>query len=139
MPLLRPEMIFVFGSNLAGIHGAGAALTARLEHGAILGQGVGRQGNSYAIPTKSKIIINGQSHIGPPLPIDEIKTYVDEFIQYAKSIPDLFQVTQIGTGHAGFTHVQMAPLFVAAPDSCLFDTAWKPWLGERRYWGTYRG
>lgn len=131
-------MIFVFGSNEAGIHGAGSALTARLNYGAVLMQGVGRQGESYAIPTKGKIVINGQTRVGRPLPADKIKEYVDGFIRYAKENPsEEFQVTKIGTGHAGFTHEMMAPLFSDAPGNCLFDTAWEPWLPGKRFWGTY--
>ena len=132
-------MIFVFGSNEAGIHGAGAARTAALNHGAIYGQGSGRQGASYAIPTKGMIVHRGRPNIGLPLTIPEIKAYVDEFIRYAALNPAFeFQVTQIGCGHAGFTANDMAPLFMDAPDNCLFDEAWKPWLGaSRRYWGTF--
>lgn len=135
-------MIFVFGSNEAGIHGAGAALEARQKHGAILMQGVGRQGNSYAIPTKGQIkYFDGRVTIGPPLPLMRIKEYVDGFIQYAGDNPILnFMVTQVGTGHAGFTHTQMAPLFTSAPRNCWFDTAWRLVLGaEHSYWGTFVG
>jgi len=100
--------IFVFGSNLAGRHGRGAALRARNKHGAIYGQAVGRQGNSYAIPTKSEKF--------KPLPLPTIKKYVDEFLIYAAKNPDLrFQLTAIGCGLAGFHPKHIAPLFVTAP------------------------
>jgi hypothetical protein len=130
-------MIFTFGANEAGVHGAGAALAARLHHGAVLGQGVGRQGDSYAIPTKGKIRHGANWGIGRPLPVETIKAYVDDFVKYATEHPELeFQVTAIGTGHAGYTHEQMAPLFADCPANCSFDTDWKPFLGEsRKYWG----
>ena len=96
---LKPNEIFVFGSNLDGIHGGGAALAAYNKFGAIWGQGVGLQGQSYGIPTM---------HGG----VDVIKPYVDEFINFAKSHHELkFLVTRIGCGIAGFRDEEMAPLF----------------------------
>ena len=87
---LKPNEIFVFGSNLAGAHGGGAARLAYERFGAIWGQGVGLQGQSYAIPT-----MQGG--------VETIKPYVDEFICFAKTRSDLkFYVTQIGCGIAGF-------------------------------------
>lgn len=101
---LKPNEVFVFGSNLLGIHAGGAARTARLYFGAETGVGVGRQGQSYAIPT-----MQGG--------IDTIKPYVDEFIEYAKGHPDLhFLVTPIGCGLAGFECEDIAPLFLPAKD-----------------------
>ena len=135
------SFVFCFGANEAGIHGAGAALAARLDHGAVWGQGVGRQGDSYAIPTKGMVLYSGGNvGVGRTLAITLIKDYVDQFIQYTKDNPTLnFMVTQIGTGHAGLTREQMAPLFAEAPDNCWFDTEWKPLLGEeKKYWGTFR-
>ena len=86
--------VFVFGSNLAGKHGKGAALHASREHGAVRGVGVGRTGNAYAIPTKDAGLRT--------LPLSEIKGYVLEFLRYAKAHPDLrFEVTRIGCGLAG--------------------------------------
>ena len=86
-------MIFVFGSNLAGRHGACAALYARNNHGAVYGQGVGLQGSSYAIPTKDE-------HI-KTLPLDRIEGYVRDFIKFACEHTELtFNVTPIGTGRA---------------------------------------
>jgi len=115
-------MIFVFGSNLAGIHGAGAALFAKNNHGALLGQGIGRQGNSYGIPTKD-------SHI-ETLPLKDIKVFVDQFLQYAKDNPNLkFQVTRIGCGLAGYTDQQIAPMFSGAPKNCLMPASWVPLIG----------
>jgi hypothetical protein len=95
---LQPNDIFVFGSNLAGMHGGGAARTA-LRWGAIMGQGIGLQGSTYAIPTMFGTI-------------DEIKPYVIDFIGFAKSHPDCrFLVTRIGCGIAGFSPLEIAGLF----------------------------
>ena len=99
---LAPNEVFVFGSNLEGLHGGGAAAAAMRFFGAVWGQGVGLQGQSYAIPTM---------HGG----VDEIRPYVDEFIEFARKHPELtFLVTRIGCGIAGFTDQQIAPLFVYA-------------------------
>ena len=96
---LKENEIFVFGSNLEGMHGGGAARAAYNKFGAIWGQGVGLQGQSYGIPTM---------HGG----VDVIKPYVDEFIDFAKSHTELkFLVTRIGCGIAGFRDEEMAPLF----------------------------
>lgn len=96
---LKPNEVFVFGSNLAGHHGGGAARAALQKFGAIMGQGVGLQGQSYAIPT-----MQGG--------IETIKPYVDEFISFAKTHPELkFYVTRIGCGIAGFKDEEIAPLF----------------------------
>ncbi|RHO71934.1 hypothetical protein DW083_10370 [Parabacteroides sp. AF48-14] len=96
---LEPGEIFVFGSNLEGSHGGGAALLAFRKWGAIWGQGVGLQGQTYGIPTM---------HGG----VEEIRPYVDEFIRFAKEHPELtFLVTEIGCGIAGFRPEEIAPLF----------------------------
>lgn len=102
--VLEDGEIFVFGSNLAGAHGGGAARAARLHFGAVMGQGVGLQGQSYAIPTMQ----------GGP---ETIKPYVDDFILFAKQHPELtFLVTPIGCGIAGFHARDIAPLFASAID-----------------------
>jgi hypothetical protein len=99
---LKENEIFVFGSNLAGIHGGGAARVAMTKFGAVYGQGIGLHGQSYAIPTMQ----------GGP---ETIKPYVDEFIEFAKQHPELtFYVTRIGCGIAGFKDIDIAPLFAAA-------------------------
>ncbi len=99
---LEPNEIFVFGSNLKGMHGGGAAYIAYRKFGAIMGQGVGLQGQSYGIPT-----MQGG--------VETIRPYVDEFIAFAKSRPDLtFLVTRIGCGIAGFDDEDIAPLFQQA-------------------------
>jgi len=141
------DMVFVFGSNEAGVHGAGAALDAVTNHGAIMGQGLGRQGQSYAIATKGKYTRrDGTPGIGRTLPLDVVKGYVEEFIRYAEANPtENFKITQIGCGYAGFTADQMAPLFVCVgnTDNCYFDSAWEPYLGITangkpvKYWGTF--
>lgn len=101
---LKPNEIFVFGSNLAGMHEGGAARTARLHFGAVLGMGDGAQGQSYAIPTMQ----GGVNTIMP---------YVDKFVAYAKCHADqTFLVTPIGCGIAGFSPADIAPLFYEAAD-----------------------
>lgn len=96
--------IFVFGSNLSGLHGGGAAKIA-MKWGAVWGNPSGLQGNTYAIPTK------GENYVRT-LSIDEIKPYVIEFVKFAKDNPDLrFYVTEIGCGLAGLTIEEVAPLF----------------------------
>ncbi len=99
---LKPDEVFVFGSNLAGSHGGGAAYVAWRKFGAVMGQGVGLQGQSYAIPTMQ----GGVETIAP---------YVDDFIAFAQAHPKLFfYVTRIGCGIAGFRDEEIAPLFLAA-------------------------
>lgn len=99
---LQPGEIFVFGSNLRGMHAGGAARAAYHKFGAIMGQGVGLQGQSYAIPT-----MQGG--------VETIKPYVDEFIDFARQHPELtFLVTRIGCGIAGFRDEEIAPLFAEA-------------------------
>jgi len=101
---LAENQIFVFGSNLSGIHGKGAAKTA-LGWGAKWGQAKGLQGRTYGIPTKD-------ASIRRTLGISEIKPFVDEFIIFAKDNPHLiFLVTEIGCGLAGLKPKQIAPLF----------------------------
>ena len=113
---LAPNEIFVFGSNLAGMHAGGAARIAVEHFGAIMGQGVGLQGQSYAIPTM-------QGGVNTILP------YVEEFIRFADSHPELtFLVTRIGCGIAGFTPREIAPLFAGAiniPNIHLPEDFWK--------------
>lgn len=102
------EPVFVFGSNLAGRHGKGAALWARQHCGAVYGQGEGYQGNSYAIPTKDERI--------QTLPLFRIHNYVDRFKRFAHEHPELsFQLTPIGCGLAGYAPQQIAPMFDNAP------------------------
>lgn len=96
---LKENEIFVFGSNLAGAHGGGAAWLAHKRFGAVWGEGVGLHGQTYAIPT-----MQGG--------VETIKPYVDEFIRFAKEhIGYRFLVTRIGCGIAGFRDEEIAPLF----------------------------
>src|SRR4051812_33883116 len=107
-------MIFVFGSNEAGRHGKGAALTAFRRFGAKYGLGIGFHGQSYAIPTKDRNL--------DPLPLWRIKEYVEGFLQFARKHPELeFQVTRVGCGLAGYSDQDIAPFFTAAPQNCKFD------------------
>lgn len=101
---LGQDDVFVFGSNLQGMHGGGAARIAYKKFGAVMGQGVGFQGQSYAIPT-----MQGG--------IETIKPYVDQFIDFARECDqNTFWVTRIGCGIAGFTDEEIAPLFDEAYD-----------------------
>jgi hypothetical protein len=110
--------IFVFGSNLAGRHGKGAALCALKEHGAIYGRGKGLQGNSYAIPTKDAFL--------DTLPLERIAEYVQEFLLFADSHHEfLFKVTRIGCGLAGYKDEDIAPMFKDAPYNCLLPEGWE--------------
>ncbi|MBO5456317.1 MAG: hypothetical protein J6A20_07370 [Muribaculaceae bacterium] len=101
---LDEDEVFVFGSNLQGMHCGGAARTAVQKFGAIMGQGEGIQGQSYAIPT-----MQGG--------VETIKPYVDRFIDLAREWDqNTFYVTRIGCGIAGFTDEEIAPLFDKAFD-----------------------
>ena len=101
---LAENEIFVFGSNLEGMHGGGAARTALEHFGAVWGTGVGLQGQSYAIPT-----MHGST--------DAIRPYVDQFIRFAAEHPQYtFLVTRIGCGIAAFSAGDIAPLFAKAID-----------------------
>src|SRR4051812_8087635 len=111
------QEIFVFGSNLAGRHGKGAAKAAAEQFGAVYGQGVGRQGNSYAIPTKDKYLHT--------LPLHTIAGYVRDFLDYARAHPELqFNVTRVGCGLAGYSDAHIAPMFRDAPENCKLDSRW---------------
>jgi hypothetical protein len=118
------NFVFVFGSNLAGIHGAGAAYTALKQDGAIMGVGVGIQGDSYGIPTKDENINT--------MPLKQIQKHVNDFMQYAgKHLGTIFQVTKIGCGLAGYKDSDIAPMFVGASPNCVFDIGWKYWVGDK--------
>ena len=111
---LKENEVFVFGSNLRGMHGGGAAYVAYRKFGAIMGQGVGLQGQSYAIPT-----MQGG--------VETIRPYVDEFMAFAKEHPELtFLVTRIGCGIAGFDDDEISPLFEQAHniDNIILPEGW---------------
>lgn len=111
--------IFVFGSNLAGRHGKGAALHARKHCGAIYGKGFGRQGDSYAIPTKDEMLRT--------LSLDDIAGHIAGFLEYALAHPELkFQVTRVGCGLAGYSDEDIAPLFdLPPPSNCRMPPEWQ--------------
>lgn len=114
--------IFVFGSNRAGRHGRGAARDAVINYGAIYGKGEGIQGDSYAIPTKDENLHT--------LPLVEIKKGVDRFLEFARKNPQLFfNLTAIGTGLAGYSHTDMAPMFKDAPSTCRLPAEWVGIIG----------
>lgn len=121
---IRTE-IFVFGSNLAGRHGKGAAAFAQKHHGAIYGRGEGLQGNSYAIPTKSEGLVT--------LPVQQIREAVKRFVQYAVDHQGYeFHLTAIGCGLAGYVPRQIAPMFVDAPDNVILPIEFEDIVaGER--------
>ncbi|AGF91036.1 hypothetical protein SXHG_00014 [Synechococcus phage MRHenn-2013a] len=110
--------IFVFGSNLAGRHGKGAALCALKEHGAVYGVGSGPSGNSYAIPTKDSNL--------KTLSLEDISLYVSDFIEYANTHNDReFLVTRIGCGLAGYKDEDISPMFASAPSNCYLPDGWR--------------
>lgn len=112
--------IFVFGSNEAGIHGAGAALTAKLMYGAKQGIGVGLHGRTYAIPTKDKNIRT--------LPLEKIKVYVDDFLLFANENSQYrFMLTPIGCGLAGYKTHMIAPMFANAPPCVIQPPEFIEW------------
>jgi len=101
---LKKNQVFVFGSNEAGIHGAGAAKLAEKKFGAIMGVGYGPQGKSFAVPTKDKSIRT--------LPLEAIELYIKNFLLDATLFPDKeFLVTKIGCGLAGYSEAEIANLF----------------------------
>lgn len=117
--------IFVFGSNLAGRHGKGAALYARENYGAIRGVAMGPMNRCYAIPTKDRKLRT--------LSLREIESYVNVFINWAHEHPEMeFRVTRIGCGFVGYADEQIAPMFRHAPRNCKFSERWRPYLGDER-------
>lgn len=120
-PKLLAGTIFVFGSNLAGRHGLGAAKTARQQYGAQYGVGVGRTGNAYAIPTKGRNM--------EVLALFDIQRGCEQFVMYAKAHPELsFFLTRIGCGLAGYKDHQIAPFFKGLPDNVLVPDVWAAYL-----------
>jgi len=112
------QKIFVFGSNLAGIHGAGSAKHAFLRWGAEWGVGAGLTGNAYAIPTKNRQIKS--------LPLGVIREYVEGFIRFAESHQEYeFHVVKIGCGLAGFKEEEIKPMFKDAPNNCILPEGWR--------------
>lgn len=123
MTLPEANEIFVFGSNLGGMHGAGAAKVAKEKYGAEWGVGIGKTGNSYAIPTKDKVLDR--------LDLKTIKEHVDEFVKYVEDHPELnFFITRIGCVLAGFRDMDIAPMFQAlnGKENCSFPDQWDLYL-----------
>lgn len=120
-----PGAIFVFGSNLSGIHGGGAARAAHELYGAQWGYSAGMTGQSYAIPTV-------KHNIAGPLPIESIAGQVDLFLAFARwHLKDMqFHVTRIGCGLAGHKDEDIAPLFINAPENCSLPEPWRAFIGD---------
>lgn len=116
-----PNVIFVFGSNLAGRHGAGAALVAVKHYSAVWGAGCGLQGRSYAIPTKNEWL--------EVMTESAIRRHVEAFLEFAKAHDSIdFFVTRVGCGLAGFQDATIAPMFKGAGDNCDFAQEWERYL-----------
>ena len=116
----QSEGYFVFGSNLKGIHGAGAAKMARELYGAELYRGVGFMGKCYAIPTKDM-------HIRT-LPLEAIYPHIETFVALTSTIENRwYLVTPVGCGLAGYTPEQIAPMFKGAKN-CWFPHTFQPYL-----------
>ncbi len=116
------DPVLVFGANLRGVHGRGAALFAHQHRGAVIGQGRGRTGNAYGIPTKDQQLNT--------LPLPAIRDGVMEFLAHARANPaDLFEVTRVGCGLAGYKDAQIAPLFDGAPANVDLPHMWRLMLG----------
>lgn len=114
-----PHQVFVFGSNLSGIHGGGAARAAHDHYGAMWGVAEGLTGDSYALPTVQK-------NIAGPLTLDEIEGYVRNFLSFAHANPTVeFFVTRVGCGLAGHKDQDIAPMFADAPDNCVLPEPWR--------------
>lgn len=112
------DWIWVFGSNLAGRHGAGSAKVAKVTFGAEYGVGRGPTGRSYAIPTKDERLA--------VLHLPAIEQSINDFILYAQTYPEkLFYVTRVGCGLAGYKNEQIGPLFASAPPNCSLPIQWK--------------
>lgn len=117
------DQYFVFGSNLRGAHGAGAARHAVDHYGAEYGNPIGLQGRSYALPTKDRYI--------KTLPINDIVRYIQIFKQFTLDQPNKeFFVTAVGTGLAGYRHEDIAPWFIGCGDNCIFPVEWREYMSE---------
>lgn len=126
VPPERQNWVFVFGSNLQGIHGKGAALVARQAFGAMWGVGAGLAGRSYAIPTK----------YSPSRGMDyrEVCAYVQGFKKVAayrgREDGQKYWLTRVGCGLAGFTDEEMASAFLGAPENCHMPRDWEKFLSN---------
>ncbi len=116
-----PDQCFVYGSNIRGIHGAGAALTAHKLYGAVYGIGEGMKGRSYGIPTKDVRILT--------LPLEEIAKHVAKFVEHTQSLEHFYFVTAVGTGLAGYEHKDIAPMFKGVKN-CWLPMAWREYIED---------
>jgi len=118
----EPDQVFVFGSNLSGYHGGGAARAAHRLYGAQWGVAEGMTGKSYAIPTV-------QERIAGPLTVDQIGEAVGRFIEFANANASTeFFVTRIGCGLAGHRDQDIAPMFASAPNNCSLPDTWAQYI-----------
>jgi len=119
------KLVFVFGSNLAGRHGKGAALTAAKEYGAAYGVGRGPTGWAYAIPTKTESL--------GIRTLREIQQDVREFVAFANNNMHIeFKLTRIGCGLAGYKDHDIATMFVGIGSNVIIDPLWSVYLPEQR-------
>ena len=120
LSLFVETAIFVFGSNLAGVHGSGSAVFARRYRGALPGVGKGLSGQSYALPTK-------KTHDSRESDYELLQKSIADFLQFARLHPYLnFMVTRVGCGRAGFKDNEVSPLFQYAPSNCYLPGIWIP-------------
>lgn len=114
-----PGQVFVFGSNLSGYHGGGAARAAHEHYGAEWGVAEGMTGQSYALPTVKE-------NIAGPLSLDAIRLGVSKFLAHASANPETeFLVTRVGCVLAGHKDADIAPMFSSAPDNCSLPDTWR--------------
>lgn len=120
------DVYFVFGSNLSGYHGAGAAREAHVNFSAVWGEYLGFTGKSYAIPTVNK-------NISGKLDLEEIKKYIDDFVDVTHKHKDKkFFVTRVGCGLAGYYNEDIATLFSSCnPENCTFPHTWEQFLENK--------
>lgn len=125
---MKSDFIFVFGSNLAGRHGAGAAKYALQHHGAVYGRGTGIQGSSYALPTKDERLRT--------LQLGTIKHYVNLFIEFASANQNLdFKLTRIGCGLAGYSDQEITALFPPVlPGNVFVPPEWAGFFPLNKSW-----
>lgn len=120
-PVDEKDWVWVFGSNLSGIHGAGAAFLAKKIYEAQQGVGVGLTGHSYAIPTKDYRIRT--------MTLEEIRKHVDQFKDFSVSHPEMrFWVTAVGCGLAGYRDADISVMFRGASANCNFPDRWRRYL-----------
>ena len=118
-------MIFVFGSNLAGRHGKGAALYAARKYEAEYGVGSGRTGNAYAIPTKDERLRT--------LPMEQVSKHIEEFCKYAaENHSEQFELTPVGCGLAGLDPIQIKKTFqyYGLPSNVYLSRSWLEYVGS---------